>query len=533
MARQSIRSPRWGRAQAIALAISIATIPVVGCRTKSSISSGVTTGARSSDSLDAGGLATYPKGRWRLVPQATLATVVQWVSIILVRHSDSDLSVPFYPGWDVEMPPPARSREEARALVQSLAARAAAAPDGFARLAQEYSDERVTRDTGGSLGAMSGNSLLNEPSLLDALATLATGEVSRPIETRHGFVILHRRAPPDLATIAGRVLVVPYEIPGLRRALTEDKTPLPSRAEAQATARRLVTRIRADPAEFDRLVGQYHAPFPGGANGDLGQWTTREPGRLAREREQLAKLPIGGVTDALENLAGFTILLRTVPDDRQEYGMDAVMVSYNPNAPDDAEKSRKTVLALARSIARTVAAVPDRIGAFQSQYCCAGADRWSRGRTDAVLLDAAATLAIGAATPEPIDDGNMFVVARRVDLTSPDLPTIRFDLPAPKTADASELARAGFVGAGVEAAIRDLGKDASVALHLSPPDADRLMALHQQFASAFDAQESAVTRAQALGLFDDQLHVILTGSQYAKYRELADARVATKMMDTW
>src|SRR5690349_10449160 len=87
----------------------------------------------------------YPPGRWRLSSPGPLYSAMIWASHILIRHRDSGLQAPatFIP-WYPAAPPPPRSHDEALALAQKVAKEAGAAPDRFAALARQYSEDVAT-----------------------------------------------------------------------------------------------------------------------------------------------------------------------------------------------------------------------------------------------------------------------------------------------------------------------------------------------------------------------------------------------------
>ncbi|HLK36481.1 MAG TPA: peptidylprolyl isomerase, partial [Polyangiaceae bacterium] len=268
--------------------------------------------------------------------------VVLRASHILIRHESSDREVPFLgAGWNVEPAPPGRGRAEALALAEEVAARASATPDAFDALARQYSEDLVTRDDGGSLGGLTAAALLTDAAVLDALAATPPGAVSRVVATRHGYHILRRGSPPAPAVLSARRIVVPYDTtsPGGR-----------SRARAEAIARDVAATLRASRAEFDRLLRQYPSPDDFG-DGDVGVWTTQEPGPLERERERIARMQVGEVSDPIEGRAGFQVFVRTpVPPDRVEYGARAVRIAFAADAPADSPHSPEHARTLAETL---------------------------------------------------------------------------------------------------------------------------------------------------------------------------------------
>jgi len=107
----------------------------------------------------------------------------------------------YHPAWIVLQIMPGSSPEavaDRKALAAELVTRARAGED-FAMLAQAYSDETATRDTGGDLGirapqgspqALSGQRQMLAPEFENALMPLEPGQVTDPIQVQRGIVIM-------------------------------------------------------------------------------------------------------------------------------------------------------------------------------------------------------------------------------------------------------------------------------------------------------------------------------------------------------
>jgi hypothetical protein len=455
-------------------------------------------------------------------------TVVLWVSHILIRHERSDSEVPFVFGGAPSSPPPKRTREEALALALSVRERAAAAPETFARLAKEYSEDAFTGPEGGSLGGIAASQLLTDSPVLDALAAIGPGEVSRVVETRHGFHVLLRRAPPPLATIAARRIVVPYV--GVRRVGTVPVAPTRSRSDALAVAQSVAATLRNDPARFDELLARYSPPEQIAEGGDFGVWTNQEQGVYPRERERLAQLKVGEITDPIEGTDGFQVFVRTaIPVEWAEYAVRVNEVWYRADAPPQDAQSHDNVLRKAQETARVLVGAPDRWEALRGENCCAEAQFWSRGRTARSWVEMVASLPIGGVSPVPLDRRPYFRIVQRLDPSHAEPAPVRFDLPAPDGIDLRRIA-ASSRGTAVQKFVRALGDQTSKALGLDPDAARRLTSLHDQLAVAFGDRESRQTREQALDTFDTQLRSVLNADQYTQYRKLAENIVGAKVM---
>jgi hypothetical protein len=490
----------------------------------STTSSGGVDATASEDAL----VRPYPKAHWRVASPLILDRVVLWPSIILVRHRGSDQGAPFSPIWNVEPPPPNRTREEALAIARSVAEKANADPGRFPRLAQEYSEDVATAAQGGALGPMAvGELSAGGGQVLDALAGTPQGGVTRVVETSHGFEVFLRRRPAPLESVAGQVAIVPYD--GAGTTFEGPAHPGRTHAEARTLAHRAIEEARTNPASFERFVAAFPSARGVTVGGNIGQWTTQEAGAWAREREQLAALPIGGLTEPLEVPSGVAVLRRT-PADFPVYAMRVVQLPFAEGVAPTDTRSQDSTMRLARSIAHALTRDPSQLEAFQKQYCCLTVERWTEGRRPHDFIVAVASLHSGAVLAEPLVYGTSIVVGERVEPST--APSPLFDLPDPQVADAAEFSAMGFTGSGVQAAIRGLGDEAGTKLGLSPADAQRLKELHEQFASAFDSRESRVNREHALTLFDQGLHSILSDSQYQAYRAIADATVTANLMSS-
>lgn len=80
-----------------------------------------------------------------------------------------------------------RSEQQARELAQSIAKKVAAGED-FAKLAEQYSDDIGSKNSGGDLGVSDGT--VFPPLFEQGLATLKAGEISAPIKTADGIELL-------------------------------------------------------------------------------------------------------------------------------------------------------------------------------------------------------------------------------------------------------------------------------------------------------------------------------------------------------
>ena len=521
------------------LALGIAAL--VGCRSPKTQPSPVAQPAEHQEVQGDGrnaGPQPYPAARWRLASPDSLTEVVLWVSHILIRHDHSDQEVPFaLLSGNVEPPPPSRSYADALKFANSLAARGAAAPETFASLARQYSEDVVTSAQGGSLGGVAASRLASTPGVLDAIATLRPGEVSRVIETSHGFHILLRRPPPALETISARRLLVPYD-----GAPLADQSGSPvgrSRDEALEIARHAAESLRADPNAFAPLIARYSPSADPEDDGDIGVWTNqepglwlnRDPGPLEREREQIAGVEVGAVTDPIDGLSGFQVFVRTpLPTERIEYVVQALQLPTLAREADaqSAGDAGPQWQAAAKNLSKNRGDFDD----LRRYFCCGDSQRWSHGRIPSKFLRAVASLQTGQTSARPVnDDGEpFFLFVRKLDpATSEGPPAPIFDLPDPRTTDVERVALRAS-GAATQEFIGNLADGVSVFLGLDAKDAARIKELHTQLAGALRAGDSEEKRKQALANFRTAMRLELTATQYAQYQDFVAQRVSVKVM---
>jgi parvulin-like peptidyl-prolyl cis-trans isomerase-like protein/PPIC-type peptidyl-prolyl cis-trans isomerase-like protein len=384
-------------------------------------------GAANGGASPGGGVTTaYPPGHWRTLDRGVLGSVVLWVSHILIRHGGSAANVSFAPSQWQAGPLPARSRGEALALAERVAAEAFAG--NFASLAERWSEDAATRFSGGSLGGISAVELAADPEVLDALEATPLGAASRVVESRYGFHVLLRRAPPPETLVTGAHIVIGHDdARWLQEYAARRAIPVRSRAEALRRANELYSGLRAAPDRFGAGVAEASEHRDAAWGGDLGTWSTRERAAFPRQVEILAELDVGAVAPPIETLFGYEIIMRLPNPPRQQLAMSALRLRYDPKAADVAPTSRASVELEARALAPVLAS---ELGARSGEalgvppeHCCVVQARWQEGRAYGGLTSAVARLAIGQASPEPIEWESSFYILRRI---APDaLPSAR------------------------------------------------------------------------------------------------------------
>jgi hypothetical protein len=476
-----------------------------------------------------------PPGRWRLVSPRELDTVVLYLSHVLIRHQAAEPAiVPFNAGhWRAMPPPPPRSRDEARALARDLAARAAGAPHTFADLARAHSDDALTAPRGGSLGSVRAGALTPWPEVLDALASLKDGDVSGVVETRFGFHVFRRHAPPPQLLVAGRRLVVGYDAATWLDVVgrPDRVRPRRTRAQAEAVANELLARARAAPRDFGALIQARSEHMDAASQGgDLGAWSTREPSDVGREVQVLASLKIGEISAPIESPVGLELLQRTELGERPSFAMAAVELWFDREAPASSETSRPSTRATAARLAQAAVADANLFREARGRFGGEAPLRWTRGRGPVGVEEPLGRIGIGEIGREPIESlSSMFIVQRLEPAAVPLPPAPRFTLPSPSEPDLQY-----FIGAGdaeqLGALLRavagqyqaTLGTDAALAASFAGWEA----ALEGKATATTDARERVATYQRAT----TELARLAGAAGARRYQQLLASRLETLLL---
>jgi len=197
----------------------------------------------------------------------------------------------------------ARSKAEAATRSQELAVRARRDPGAFEALTRAESDG-WDKQRGGSLGQWMADGGRYPVAFDRAVAALAEGAVSEPIETEFGYQIFQRVAPkPEALLLSGAHILVAFR--GAEKARAGVGR---TRREAETEAARIAAKARANPAAFGQLAVAYSDDPSGSSGGDLGVWTKGE--MPAPIDEALASLKIGEVSGPVSTPFGYHVLLR-------------------------------------------------------------------------------------------------------------------------------------------------------------------------------------------------------------------------------
>jgi hypothetical protein len=454
----------------------------------------------------------YPWGRWRLARFDEVNGVVLWVSHIVVFHDRTDFTATRLrpPSWEPDVRPQ-RSREQAAAIVERIHAELQRSPASFADIARRHSDDATTRDQGGSLGGMRAGWL--PPQYLDAVESIGIGATSTVFETDVGFHIIQSRPPPAATVVAGQRVVIRYA----GTIGPADSRSTRARKDAIELARRVSEEARSGRRRFDQLVRTHSEGADREAGGDMGAWSTRDPGTIPREVEALADLPLGGVSSPIETYLGVQVLKRVEAKPRERYAMEAIYLGYNPLLSGNDARSKATVLARARKIARQLQGDPQSLADLHEEFGAPVRQQWRRGVHPRITA-AMKHLRIGNVFVVADEDQDAFIVARRLDpesLVEPPAPG--FELPRPSHPDVPALVQSGTARQTAVFARRlrtridnDITTDAS--------ERAIIMTALDELAGRFESSGTdAAARAAALNATKADLQVRLTPDTYDKF----------------
>jgi hypothetical protein len=373
----------------------------------------------------------YPPARWQLLSLDEIDRVTLWLGQIAIRHEHSQLENLRAPGWEPDGPNPSRSPQAALALAQELHGRLQRAPQEFEKLARQYSEDPVTKELGGYFGGVRASQLA-VTDFLDVLATLQPGEVSKPFVTPYGIHILKRYPPPVLTQVAGERIVIGYKgVFALGRDTPRD------RAQALELAQEVTSRAKASPEQFRELVAQHSDNVDRAIQGNMGVYSTHDPGYLPHEVDALSRMKVGEIYGPIDSRVGFEILKR-VPapaEPPKEYAMTAVEVALDTSLPDEetAVNQARTVVTQMQQI---LAADPTQFEELQRLQRSEKVRRWTYPKGDLAVTQALDKLSPGQIASEPVRQGMALVILKRLDPQAlPPEPARLTELPNPSDPD--------------------------------------------------------------------------------------------------
>lgn len=375
---------------------------------------------------------------WRLASPLELRRVVIQASHILIRHVESQpRQAPLVvPDWNVLLPPPDRSREEALRLATTLRTELHRNVGAFSELAAQHSEDPLTASQGGSLGILAASDVRLWPEVLDALAETPPGNVSEVVETPWGVHVFLRESPPAVATIsAKRILIGHADAPWLqfveRQDGTHDLWRERDSLEALELATRLTGEVRASPERFDVLVQEYSDHWDAAQGGDVGSWSSLEPGPYSRALAVVGQAAEGEIVGPISTFLGWTVWQRTSSTARPSFAMRSLRFRYDPLQPAEAPASKANAERQAREVLMVLRREPQRFVEFESQYG-EQPQRWERGRGRRGVELALTRTKVGDLAHDLIDADWAFLIAQRMDPhTMPPRPVPLTKVPSP------------------------------------------------------------------------------------------------------
>ncbi len=198
-----------------------------------------------------------------------------------------------------------RTKEQAFERAEMLAGLLRDPGSRFVELARQYGDGMDVADRAEDGRVIARDSEGLEPTVVREAFALGIGEVSVPVETPRGYVLVGRIADPPVGPrqIAARHILIQFV--GSR---SQDADVERTRDEARALAQEVVEKLRAG-EDWNRLAVDY-TDEPGGAErfGDLG---TFGRGAMVPAFERVAfQLEIDQISDVVESDFGFHVIKR-------------------------------------------------------------------------------------------------------------------------------------------------------------------------------------------------------------------------------
>jgi peptidyl-prolyl cis-trans isomerase NIMA-interacting 1 len=198
-----------------------------------------------------------------------------------------------------------RSKEQALKRAQMLS-ELARGGDPLVGLIPKYSDRPGAGEDAGVFKLRVASPAPFDEAVVAAALSLSPGQVSRPVETAEGYLIIERRPDPlpGPEVIAARHILITYAgspqpLPGATR----------SEAEARALAERVAREAKQPDADWDALAAEYtEEPGSKETGGDLGRF---DRGRMVPAFEKAAfALEVGEVSDVVQSPFGFHVIMR-------------------------------------------------------------------------------------------------------------------------------------------------------------------------------------------------------------------------------
>jgi hypothetical protein len=222
---------------------------------------------------------------------------------------------------------------------------------------------------------------------------------------------------------------------------------------------------------------------------------------------------------------GIQVLQRVGNRERAVYAMQAIKMPFDPKAPNSSALSKASVHDIAVHIAGRVHQEPALFDELrEQQFCCRQTERWSEGQEDlpslAHVLD---DLDFGEIAAEPFEQGNLFVVPKRMDPRQVELPPVAStELPAPTRPDVEFFIQLSRLSQDHFAA---LGRAAVARLPIDRTTAAAILAFHER-----DLGDEGAARVSAYRSLLADVQNVLKPEEYKLYVSLHDAYFTTILL---
>jgi hypothetical protein len=457
-------------------------------------------------------LPAYPRARWRLAGSA-LDSVVLFASHIVIRYQGADVlaGVQRFPQWQ-PLPPVARSRAEARSLALMLEGMLKREPARFSELARRYSDDVVTRELGGTLGAAWTAEL--SMAYLDAIAALAPNQVSRAFETADGFHLLRRDVLPDLEQVSGERITLAYRTACPRYLATSER----GREQAIEMAEKLLLELRRDPSKFGALADQFSESNGTDVGRKTGNWSTREPGFSALEVVALSRIAVGELTGPIDTPAGLQLLRRLPLREQPSYAMHALRLPHPASLPAaDRWAAEQELVKVRAELERN----PASFDALRLRHCCTAAELFSAARSLEGVERALSSMKVGELSTQPVyTDLEVFFLKRLDPATASAPEPFVFELPADAGPKVDELL-VHADGKAVAHSLRQFTSAARQTLRLDEKKGEAFERLVERMAQTVESA-SIPRRKTELVRFKGELAQLLGAQAFLRYTAYAD-----------
>jgi hypothetical protein len=468
----------------------------------------------------------YPSGPWWRDP-GQLNELVLAGSIIAVTHRDANPEEL----KQLLMTPRERSREEALRLTFKLRQQIEKAPEDFAALARQHSDDPRTAHLGGKLGAFRAPDV--PPPVIDAFGNTQVGKLSRIVETPAGLYFVLRSPVPAAEQLAARQIVVKYagndgwRRPG--RSITR------TRVEARRLAERLAAELKKNPSAFQSYVTQYSDSYDAVQGGDFGSWSTHEAAAPVL-LSALASLRVGETSFAIEAQDGFHVLQRTEAVKRQLLATRHLTISHAAaeNPPAGVTRSKEQARSLANQILDDLRADPTRYEALRRKHCdghpfCDRPMTTTEGRGIPGIDQAVAAVQIGDVVHSVFETPAGFHLVRREDPQRfpGEISKVRFDFPRPPPRPQRDLnwILANAPAGELATATRRLAREAATALALTGADATHFTQILERFGDEV-GKIPAAERAQLARDVHAEVRGLLGAERWKRFAEFENAWIS-------